>query len=134
MSAEGRILGRWRLIRELGRGGMGQVWLAQHREDTPPEGFPEQAAIKILPASLTQEPGIVLRFQREMEILGKLSEILHTDEIDLVILNTASLPLLARIIKNKKILTDKDPFLRHKFESLTLRKYFRQGYVFRLSP
>ena len=73
MAEEDRILGRWRLTREIGRGGMGQVWLAQRREDTPPDGFPDQAAIKILPSSLGLEPGIALRFQREMEILGRLS-------------------------------------------------------------
>jgi serine/threonine-protein kinase len=73
MSGEERILGRWRLTREIGRGGMGQVWHAVLLENTTPDGFPNQAAIKILPASLTREPGIALRFQREMEILGKLS-------------------------------------------------------------
>lgn len=62
--------------------------------------------------------------QEKMEILGILMEILRTDEIDLVILNTASLPLRARIIEKKEILIDKDPFARHKFESLTLREYF----------
>lgn len=62
--------------------------------------------------------------EQKMEILGKLMEQLETDEIDLVMLNTASLPLRARIIANKRVITDKDPFLRHKFESLTLRKYF----------
>ncbi len=60
----------------------------------------------------------------KIEILLKLTDILKTDEIDLVILNKASLPLTARIIKNKKILADKDVFLRHRFESLILRKYF----------
>jgi predicted nucleotidyltransferase len=60
----------------------------------------------------------------KIEILRKLTDILKTDEIDLVVLNKASLPLTARIIKNKKILADNDKFLRHRFESLILRKYF----------
>ena len=60
----------------------------------------------------------------KMEILGRLIDILATDEIDLVILNLAPLPFRARTICNKLILVDKDPFLRHKFESLTLREYF----------
>lgn len=59
-----------------------------------------------------------------MEILGKLIDLLEADEIDLVILNTASLPLAARIIEHKVILVDKKPFLRHAFESLILREYF----------
>lgn len=60
----------------------------------------------------------------KLEILSLLSEVLNTDEIDLVILNSAPLPLKARIIQNKKLLVDKDPYLRYSFESLTLREYF----------
>ncbi len=61
--------------------------------------------------------------QEKLEILGKLNELLKTDEVDLVILNSAPLPLAARIIKNKIILADKIPFTRHAFESLILREY-----------
>ena len=60
----------------------------------------------------------------KMDLLRQLGEVLKTDEVDLVILNTASLPLKARIIKNKKVLVDKDPPLRYSFESLILREYF----------
>lgn len=64
-------------------------------------------------------------FAREkMVILKKLIDIFGTEEIDLVILNIAPLTLKARIVGNKKILVDKDPFLRHSFESLALREYF----------
>ncbi len=64
-------------------------------------------------------------FAREkMTILRNLIDILGTEEIDLVLLNTAPLTLKARIVENKKILVDKDPFLRHSFESLVLREYF----------
>lgn len=60
----------------------------------------------------------------KLKILSLLSEALNTDETDLVILNSAPLPLRARIIQNKKVLVDKDPSLRYSFESLTLREYF----------
>ena len=62
--------------------------------------------------------------EEKMEILGKLIYILQTDEIDLVILNTANLPLAMNILKYKKVIVDKEPFTRHRFESLTMRKYF----------
>ena len=62
--------------------------------------------------------------QEKLEILGNLNELLRTDEVDLVVLNTAPLPLAARIIKNKIILADKMPFIRHAFESLIIREYF----------
>jgi len=64
-------------------------------------------------------------FAREkMVILKRLIDIFATEEIDLVILNIAPLTLRARIVENKKILVDKNPFLRHSFESLVLREYF----------
>jgi hypothetical protein len=62
--------------------------------------------------------------ERKLEILGNLVTILQTDEIDLVLLNTASLALVMNIVKARKIIVDKDPFSRHIFESVTMRKYF----------
>jgi len=62
--------------------------------------------------------------QKKMTILRDLIDILGTEEIDLVLLNTAPLTLKARIVSNKKLLVDNDPFLRHSFESLVLREYF----------
>lgn len=62
--------------------------------------------------------------QEKMTILRNLIDILGTEEIDLVLLNIAPLTLKARIVGNKKILVDKDPFFRHSFESLVLREYF----------
>ncbi len=62
--------------------------------------------------------------KNKVDTLSILIDILHTDEIDLVILNTASLPLSMRIIENKKIIVDKTPFFRHRYESLIMREYF----------
>ncbi len=49
-------------------------------------------------------------------------DILQTDEIDLVILNTADIPLVMNIVKAKEVIVDNDPFERHRFESLAMRK------------
>ncbi len=62
--------------------------------------------------------------QAKLEILGLLLDALGTDEIDLVILNSAPLTIQARVLMNRALLADNDPFFRHKYESLTLRKYF----------
>ena len=62
--------------------------------------------------------------EKKMEILGALIDILETDEIDLVILNTAPLPLRMKILESKKILVDRIPHQRHIYESLTMREYF----------
>jgi predicted nucleotidyltransferase len=59
-----------------------------------------------------------------LSLFSEITDILGTDEVDLVILNDASISLAGRILQNKKILVDKKPFLRHEYESLTLRKFF----------
>ena len=63
-------------------------------------------------------------FEKKLEILGKLTDLLETDEIDLVILNEAPLTLRMKVLENKRIIVDNDPFLRHEYESLTMREYF----------
>ncbi len=59
-------LGKWLLFKELGRGGMGRVYLAQE------EIGGRQAAVKVLAAELAQDSGFLQRFQREIEALQKL--------------------------------------------------------------
>ena len=60
----------------------------------------------------------------KLAVLGRLIDILQTDEIDLVVLNAVNLPLVINVLKSKKIIVDKEPFIRHIFESLAMRKYF----------
>ena len=62
--------------------------------------------------------------EKKMEILGVLMDLLKTEEIDLVILNTAPLTLRKKILESKKVIVDHRPFLRHRYESLTMREYF----------
>ncbi|MBI3407846.1 MAG: serine/threonine protein kinase [Planctomycetes bacterium] len=62
----GERLGNWVIFKELGRGGMGRVFLAQE------ELTGKQAAIKILAGELAQEVGFLHRFQREIDTLSKL--------------------------------------------------------------
>src|SRR6516165_6071275 len=84
----GKKLGHWVIDEELGRGGMGRVYLA-HEEITKPVeeptyhplpesgepevGRPRQAAIKILSPDLAQEAGFLKRFQREIDALSLLN-------------------------------------------------------------
>jgi serine/threonine-protein kinase len=63
----GSKLGNWVLDKEIGRGGMGRVYLAH---EDPGE---RQAAVKVLAAELALEPGFLQRFEREIEILSRLS-------------------------------------------------------------
>ncbi len=61
---------------------------------------------------------------RQIELLGKLNDLLKTDDIDLVILNTAPISLRMRVIKPRQVICDNQPHQRHIFESLTMREYF----------
>lgn len=63
----GDRLGNWIIYKELGRGGMGQVYLARE------ELTGRQGAVKILAPALAQDIGFLQRFQREIEALRKLS-------------------------------------------------------------
>ena len=59
-----------------------------------------------------------------IKLFGEITDMLGTDELDLVILNTSPISLTGRILQNRKVLTDKNPFLRHRYESINLREYF----------
>lgn len=62
--------------------------------------------------------------EKKLEIFGNLASILLTDEIDLVVLNKAPLTLRMKILENKKVIVDRAPLIRHRYESLTMRQYF----------
>lgn len=59
-----------------------------------------------------------------LDAFSRASACLGSDEIDVVVLNTAPTALAGRILQTRRILSDKDPFRRHRFESLALRKFF----------
>jgi serine/threonine-protein kinase len=71
MDLIGEKLGRWRIERELGRGGMGRVFFARE-EPGGDEPLWTHAAVKVLPAELAQEVGFAERFQREIGVLKQL--------------------------------------------------------------
>lgn len=62
--------------------------------------------------------------QYKLSLFDRLTGILGTTELDLVILNEASTNIAGRVLSNKRILADKDPFRRHRYESLVLREFF----------
>src|SRR5437660_10907622 len=67
----GKRLGNWIIDKELGRGGMGQVYLAHQESGSGPGA--RQAAIKVMAGELSRETGFLNRFQREIEALSQLN-------------------------------------------------------------
>jgi serine/threonine-protein kinase len=65
---ENKRVGAWRIIREIGRGGMGAVFLAE-REG---EEFQQQAALKFMRPSFA-ETELARNFRRERQILASLN-------------------------------------------------------------
>jgi len=66
--AGGRRIGAFELVRLLGQGGMGEVWLAEREEG----GFRQQVALKLLRRGMEHEDGL-RRFVQERRILAELS-------------------------------------------------------------
>jgi hypothetical protein len=63
----GEVFAGYTILRMLGSGGMGQVYLATHPR------LPRQDALKVLPADFTVDPEYRGRFEREAELAATLS-------------------------------------------------------------
>jgi serine/threonine-protein kinase len=67
-TAVGEALGRFRLVEEIGRGGMGTVYKAVDTE------MKREVAVKVLAPELAAQPGFEARFRREAQAAARLSE------------------------------------------------------------
>src|SRR5262245_9175144 len=77
--AQGTVLnGLYRLVRQLGAGGMGEVWEARH------ERTKGRVAVKLLLPEVGRHPEALRRFQREAEITSALNHpnIVHVSDCD----------------------------------------------------
>jgi serine/threonine-protein kinase len=64
---EARQLGQYRLTQRIGQGGMGEVYLAEHRLLKRP------CVVKLIRPDKTKSPGVLARFQREVRATAKLT-------------------------------------------------------------
>ncbi len=68
--------GQYRIIRLLGRGGMGEVYEVEHTT------LERRYALKLLPQDFASRPEVVTRFRREAKVMANLEHphIVHVDE------------------------------------------------------
>ncbi len=64
--AEGDVFAGYTVVRQLGAGGMGEVYLVQHPR------LPRYDALKILPVELTTDREYLERFNREADLVARL--------------------------------------------------------------
>lgn len=64
--SEGETLGGCRVIRPLGRGGMGEVYLVEH------EGLRKEYALKLILPQFSGNPDFIERFKREAQVTATL--------------------------------------------------------------
>jgi len=76
----GRVLGDFQLIRRLGQGGMGQVYLARQLS------LKRQVAVKILRTDLAVNTSALLRFQQEAEAVARIT---HANIVQVYSINQA---------------------------------------------
>jgi serine/threonine protein kinase len=62
----GETFAGYRIVRLLGSGGMGEVYLAEHPR------LPRRDALKILPADVSADPDYRARFDREADLASNL--------------------------------------------------------------
>src|SRR5262249_45049750 len=63
----GKSIGSYKIVREIGRGGMGEVYLAEDIR------LGRQVALKMLPAIFTTDQDRLSRFQQEARVASRLS-------------------------------------------------------------
>src|SRR5262245_26784419 len=63
---EARRLGQYRLVKPLGAGGMGEVYLAEHRMLKRP------CAVKLIRPEQAGDPHVLARFEREVQMTARL--------------------------------------------------------------
>ena len=64
--AYGEVFAGYTIVRLLGSGGMGEVYLAQHPR------LPRRDALKLLPADSSTDPDYRVRFNREADLASTL--------------------------------------------------------------
>ena len=103
-AAEGLSVGPYRIVRELGRGGMAAVYLARRDEG----GFAQEVAIKLVKRGLDTDE-ILRRFEHERQILAGLAH-----------------PNVARLLDGGSTADGRPYFVLERIEGVPITRYCRE--------
>ena len=62
-------------------------------------------------------------FELRLRLLDHLQRALGTQGVDLIVLNTAPVSLAGRLLGSRQVLVDRDPPVRHCYESRVAREF-----------
>ncbi len=88
----GQMIGRYRVLRPLGEGGMARVYAA---EDT---NVGRQVAIKVLLPEFSSSPGIVERFMNEAKAMGRIRHPGVVDVFEVMVAPTGELCIIMELV------------------------------------
>ncbi len=58
-----------------------------------------------------------------LDVAHATAKHLGTDAVDVVVLNAAPISLAGRVLASRRVLVDRAPFARHRYESATARMF-----------
>ena len=124
MDRSGQSLGKYKLIRRLGKGGMAEVYLANQPT------IERQVAIKVLHRHLSEDENFIQRFKREARSLGQLQhpyivniiDFDHAGDVYFMVMDYIGGPTLSDYLNAKNILDSK--------EALTISAQLLEGLAY----
>jgi hypothetical protein len=58
-----------------------------------------------------------------LTLIDVVSRHLGSDRVDVVVLNSAPIALAGRVVESRRVILDRDPFARHRYESSIIRQF-----------
>jgi len=110
---------RRRLMATLGREPISAAYLfGSQASGTAGPLSDTDVAVLVKPAT-----GVDQRFRLRLELIAQATRLLHTDRVDLIILNDAPILLRHRVIRDGELLVERERTERVRFETATILEY-----------